>query len=99
MQPVRTISSSSSTITRMWRQCSYWWSSALLIFALFVVIYGITQQRNDPPWVQTKSHPALEVFVFFALLIWIALLEGCQISIVGLQAINMRPYEHSHPRA
>ena len=33
------------------------------------------------------------------MLTWIALLEGCQISIVGLQGIDMEPYKHTHPRA
>ena len=44
-------------------------------------------------------HPVLEVAFMFFMMTWVALLEGCQISIVGLQGINLENYKHSHPRA
>merc|ERR1712216_325014 len=68
-----------------WRKATYYWSTALLIFALSVVLYGIGKQWNNPPWEQKDSNPALEIFLFLLIMWWIALLEGCQISIVGLQ--------------
>merc|ERR1719487_2736030 len=66
---------------------------------MIVHIYGICKQWNNPPWSQTHSHPALEIGFFFLMMFWISLLEGCQISIVGLQDIDLELYKHSHPRA
>ena len=83
----------------MWRYSTYWWGTALMLFALSVTLYGIGMQWNNPPWPQSQSHPALEIALFLLLLLWIALLEGCQISVVGLQDVNMEPYKMSHPRA
>jgi len=82
-----------------WRRATYYWSTALLVFAITVVIYGIGKQWNNPPWEQKDSHPALEIFLFFLIMWWIALLEGCQISIVGLQGVNVEKYKDQYPRA
>jgi len=82
-----------------WRKCSYYWSTALLIFATTVVIYGIGKQWNNPPWEQKDTHPVLEIFIFLVIMWWIALLEGCQISIVGLQAVNVEKYKDEYPRS
>jgi len=80
-----------------WRKFSYWWSSVLLIFAITVVVYGICQQWNNPPW--DPIHPVFDLVIFLLLMAWISLLEGCQISIVGLANINVDKYKESHPRA
>jgi hypothetical protein len=64
-----------------------------------VTLYGIGKQWNNPPWSQTNSHPVLEIGFFFFMCTWIGLLEGAQISLVGLQGINLELYKHSHPRA
>lgn len=82
-----------------WRKGTYYWSTALLIFALSVVLYGIGMQWNNPPWEQKDSHPALEIFLFLLIMWWIALLEGCQISIVGLQVVNVEDYKDEYPRS
>merc|ERR1719161_1471847 len=82
-----------------WRRATYYWSTALLIFALSVVLYGIGKQWNNPPWEQKDSNPALEIFLFLLIMWWIALLEGCQISIVGLQGVNVERYKDEYPRA
>jgi hypothetical protein len=87
------------TCTLAWRKFSYYWSMVLLVFAITVVLYGIGMGWNNPPWSQKHSHPAFEMILFIVLLYWISCLEGCQISIVGLQDIDMTPYKHSHPRA
>ena len=71
----------------MYRKISYYWSSALLLLAFIVVLYGIGMQWNNPPWGEGRS-PAGETILFLIMLCWISLLEGCQISIVGLQASN-----------
>nr|AOW69266.1 silicon transporter alpha [Didymoeca costata] len=81
-----------------WRQLSYVWSMALLGFALFVVVYGMSRQWTNPPWHPRDGHPALEITLFFVMLFWIALLEGCQISIVGLQNVNVEAYKDTYPR-
>jgi len=73
-----------------------------MFFALFVQVYGVAKEWNNPPW-RTEDggtvHPILEVLFMFFMMTWVALLEGCQISIVGLQGINLENYKHSHPRA
>jgi hypothetical protein len=86
-------------IAKGYRKFTYFWSSAVLIFGLFVMFYGISKQWNNPPWNHEDSHPAFEAVLLVLMLSWIALLEGCQISIVGLQGIDMEPYKHTHPRA
>jgi len=85
-----------------WRNASYWWGLALVIFSLVIVCNGIAQQWNNPAWKETQkddSHPVLEVIFFLFMLTWIGLLEGCQISIVGLQGIDLELFKDSHPRA
>jgi hypothetical protein len=82
-----------------WRKFSYFWSMALTIFATVCVLFGIGMQWNNPPWSQRYSHPVFEAFLFLLMMYWIALLEGCQISIVGLQNIDMEDYKDTHPRA
>jgi hypothetical protein len=82
-----------------YRKASYWWATGLLIFALCVVLYGIGKRWNNPPWNVDDSHAAVDIIVFLFNLYWIALLEGCQISIVGLQVIDMEQYKDSHPLA
>jgi len=85
-----------------WRRASYVWASALLIFSFIIVLYGIARQWNNPAWKDTQkenSHPVLEIIFFMFMMLWIALLEGCQISIVGLQGIDLEKIKDSHPRA
>jgi len=80
-----------------YRYISYYWSVALLIFCLSMVVYSIAQGWNNSPW--DLTHPAGETVIFFALLWWISLLEGCQISYVGLQSVDMEKYKDTYPRA
>lgn len=82
-----------------WRKLSYYWATALLIFSFFCVIWGIANEWNNPPWGNGQLHPVLEIFIFLIMMYWIAMLEGCQISIVGLAGVNMEKYKDSHPRA
>jgi hypothetical protein len=83
--------------TESYREFSYLWSVALLIFSLVIVVYAIGKEWSNPPWDYT--HPVSEIFFFFALLWWISLLEGCQISYVGLQSIDMEKYKDEYPSA
>jgi hypothetical protein len=82
-----------------WRKFSYVWSILLLIFSLAMVTYSIGNEWNNSPWKIEDSHPIAELVIFFVLLWWIALLEGCQISYVGLQGIDMEKHKDEYPRA
>ena len=68
-----------------WRRLRCWWGLALLLFAASVTMAGIGTRVNNPPWSTEDVHWGLDVFLFWIMLWWIAMLEGCQISIVGLQ--------------
>ena len=83
---------------KMYRKISYYWSSALLVLAFSVVLYGIGMQWNNPPWAEERS-PVLELILFIVMLCWISLLEGCQISIVGLQSVDVESYKDEFPVA
>jgi len=95
--PVQDFSNHSFSIA--YRKLSYFWSMALLFFSIVITIYTIAKEWNNPPWSQKDSHPVLEIFIFLFMLTWISALEGCQISIVGLQPIDMEAYKHTHPRS
>lgn len=62
---------------------------------------GIARRVNNPPWPHGAggAQPVLEVFLFWIGLAWIAMLEGCQISIVGLQGYDPEAFKDTHPRA
>merc|ERR1712226_1329267 len=62
-----------------YRNFSYVWGLALVIFSLIIVNHGIAEQWNNPAWKDTQDdgHPALEIIFFFFMLTWIGLLEGC----------------------
>jgi len=75
------------------------WSLPLAIFCLVVCLYSICQGWNNPPWEVGVLPRGVEVLIFFFIAGWIALLEGCQISIVGLQGVNIEPYKERFPRA
>nr|AOW69271.1 silicon transporter beta [Savillea parva] len=83
----------------MYRQFSYVWSTGLLIFCFAIILYGIGAEWNHPPWDQGSVHPAFEVILFLILLFWSAILEGAQVSVVGLQSIPMESFRYTHPRA
>ena len=60
---------------------------------------GIGTRVNNPPWSTEDVHWGLDVFLFWIMLWWIAMLEGCQISIVGLQRHDPEIFKETHPRA
>jgi len=82
-----------------WHNTTYWWGMALLMLAVVVVMTGIFTKVNNPPWHHDESHPILEFILFWVMLTWIAMLEGCQISVVGLQGYDCESFRESHPRA
>jgi len=82
-----------------WHNATYWWGLALLGFAVCVVMTGIFEEVNNPPWDAGSTHPFFEFVLFWSMLFWIAMLEGCQISVVGLQVYDPESFKDSHPRA
>merc|ERR550519_1520171 len=82
-----------------WHNATYWWGLALLLFSVCVVMTGIINQKNNPPWDHDNSHPVLEFCLFWLMLFWISMLEGCQISVVGLQGFDSESFRETHPRA
>jgi len=92
-----------SSFTKGYRKLSYFWGTLLAIFAAVVCFYSIGQGWNNPPWADTmqmdRGSRAGEAILLVFMLTWIALLEGCQISIVGLQGVDMEKYKHEYPRA
>jgi len=91
-----------SAFTIAYRKASYVWGTLLLIFAIIVTFYAIERQWNNPPWKEDQrdgSHPLFEGFLLVFMLSWIGLLEGCQISIVGLQGVDLEPHKDKYPRA
>merc|ERR1719229_638753 len=70
-----------------------------MMFSVIVVMFGIFNEVNNPPWNHSQSHPVLEFFLFWSMLTWIAMLEGCQISVVGLQGFDPESFRDTHPRA
>jgi len=82
-----------------WHETTYWWGMALMLFSVCVVMTGIINRDNNPPWEHDAGHALLEVVLFWSMLSWIAMLEGCQISVVGLQGYDPESFKESHPRA
>merc|ERR1719445_743157 len=80
-----------------WHSATYWFGLALLGFAMAVVMTGILTEKNNPPW--EHVHPVLDFILFWSMLYWISMLEGCQISVVGLQGYDPESFRESHPRA
>merc|ERR1719493_6032 len=72
---------------------------ALMMFGVIVVVNGIIKRFNNPPWMHTDSNEVLEFILFWSMLFWIAMLEGCQISVVGLQIYDPESFRETHPRA
>lgn len=75
----------------------YLYSSCLLAFSVIVVMAAIFSEQT----VGTEKgvHPAAAFFVFWFLICWLAMMEGGQGALVGLQPIDKSLYAESHPRA
>merc|ERR1719166_714344 len=69
-----------------------------MLFSVCVVMTGIINRDNNPPWEHDAGHALLEVVLFWSMLSWIAMLEGCQISVVGLQGFDPESFRETHPR-
>jgi Silicon transporter len=76
----------------------YTFSFGLLTFSVIVVVAAIFSKQTVATDVY-KIHPAVAFFVFLFLIVWLAMIEGGQGALVGLQPIDRSLYADSHPRA
>jgi len=74
----------------------YLYSMALLVFCITVVMSCIFSNQTK----LSSSAPSAVAFVlFWFLLLWLAMIEGGQGALVGLQPLDKNLYEDSHPIA
>eukprot|EP00339_Tiarina_fusa_P025285 CAMPEP_0116997896 /NCGR_PEP_ID=MMETSP0472-20121206/1164_1 /TAXON_ID=693140 ORGANISM="Tiarina fusus, Strain LIS" /NCGR_SAMPLE_ID=MMETSP0472 /ASSEMBLY_ACC=CAM_ASM_000603 /LENGTH=1521 /DNA_ID=CAMNT_0004696899 /DNA_START=147 /DNA_END=4712 /DNA_ORIENTATION=- len=74
----------------------YCYSVALLIFCVTVVIASIFSEQTK---MSEQVHPVFAFFLVAFLLVWIAMMEGGQGCLVGLQPVEKGLYKGSHPVA
>jgi hypothetical protein len=76
----------------------YLYSVALLLFSVVIVMVAIFSKQTVATG-KNSVPPTVAFIVFWFFIIWLALLEGCQGALVGLQPIDKSLYAESHPRA
>ena len=84
------------------------YSVALLLFSIVIVCAAILQQSdteqqdNDEDkgfWASLQFHSGLSLALFWFLIFWLAMMEGGQGCLVGLQPIDPQLYQDTHPRS
>ena len=73
----------------------YCYSTAILIFCISFVMSALFTERTS---VAKEVHPAVAFLLFWFLIGWLAMMEGGQGCLIGLQAIDKDMYVDSHPR-
>ena len=76
----------------------YIYSFSLLVFAVIVVMASIFQKQTVGTAVRGVP-PGAAFVIFWFLIVWLAMMEGGQGALVGLQPIDKALYAESHPRA
>ena len=76
----------------------YLYSLALLIFSIIVVMAAIFTKQTTATGMMAIP-PVLAFFIFWYLICWLAMMEGGQGALVGLQPIDKALYAGSHPRS
>jgi len=74
----------------------YAFSMGLLIFSVTVVMAGIFSKQTK---VAESASPALAFFIIWGLVYWLAMMEGGQGCLVGLQPVDKKLYAETHPVA
>jgi Silicon transporter len=75
----------------------YLYCLILLVFCLVLVMGAIFTKQ---PTITSKGFPTVAAFlIFWFLILWLAMMEGGQGALVGLQPVDSKQYEHSHPLA
>jgi len=72
----------------------YAYSLALLLFSVTVVMAAIFTEQTT---VSSESNALVAFFVLWALILWLALMEGGQGCLVGLQPVDKSLYCETHP--
>ena len=67
---------------------------SLLVFSVAVVMAGIFSEQTK---VAEKASPIIAFSVIWFLLIWLAVMEGGQGALVGLQSVDKELYAETHP--
>ena len=74
----------------------YLYSLVLVGFCIVLVMAGIFQKESTATR-DFNIHPAAAFLLFWILILWLAMMEGGQGCLVGLQPINKTNYATSHP--
>ena len=72
----------------------YLYSMALLVFSVAVVMATIAGENTK---FSREAHPAVAFVLIWVLVLWLALMEGGQGCLVGLQPVPKDLYKGSHP--
>ena len=75
----------------------YLYSTGLLMFSLLIVHAALFSEQTTAT-ADMGFHPAAAFFIFWFLIIWLAMMEGGQGALIGLQPIDKALYAESHPR-
>ena len=71
----------------------YVYSTALLLFSIVLVMASIFSQQTK---LSSSAPPLVAFFLFWFLLLWLAMIEGGQGCLVGLQPVNKDLYVDTH---
>mmetsp|Transcript_36619 Transcript_36619/g.88753 ORF Transcript_36619/g.88753 Transcript_36619/m.88753 type:complete len:525 (-) Transcript_36619:67-1641(-) len=85
-----------STRTSMLSSIKFTLSTILLIFSIVITMALMGTRQTQ---ISKSLHPAVTIFLFWLVLIWMAAMEGSQTSLVGLVPVKKSRYGDSHPFA
>jgi len=71
----------------------YVYSMGLLIFSVIIVMAAMFSEQTK---VSQDAHPVAAFFIFWFLILWLAMMEGGQGCLVGLQPVDKDLYKESH---
>jgi hypothetical protein len=72
------------------------YSMALLVFSVAIVMSAIFTEQTK---IAADVSPYLAFFLIWFLLLWLAMMEGGQGCLIGLQPVEKDLYEETHPVA
>jgi hypothetical protein len=86
-----------SVITAVIESFKYLYSLALLLFCITVVMGALFTKQTTSTSQGFSTVGAF--FIFWILILWLAMMEGGQGALVGLQPIDPQIYEETHPKS
>lgn len=78
----------------LWRRIQYAYSVCILVFSAVIVMALIFSENTK---IASDVHPAFAFMLIWVALIWLAMVEGGQASLIGLPPIDKDLYKESHP--